>query len=892
MSRSHGAVGVSLRIVLVAALIAPLPVLTGSETARAAGRLGYLEVLPDPLRERLDARLDLAATVRSEMDRPSYLSRMSAVIGLDRSDHAQVVPPAPPTAMDLRQVGTLPPSLQIPIAGLDSAVQQAEAIVGAPHLTRALALAAASPHKIPSWAERTAARSEEAALVIASALDTYLPILQATAGPASGAPAKSCDLLDQSPVLCVGSGANNTHTASSVLLIDLGGNDTYRNSAGGSFQQGGNAYPVSVNVDLAGDDTYIPGKDAVTQGGGAAIVQGAGLSGVGVAVDVAGDDDYRASLQVGPGEQTIIHAQGAGYIGTGALFDLGGDDTYESLAGSVPGTLGQVYGQAVSGLGGSGLLIDQGSGSDHYKLDGGVRTKRVPSEPVGAAVQGQAFADIGSSAVLSDDGGTDSFLATAVTGYESMEEVNGSLMSTISPTAIFNVQGTAFSAGATSLLLEGNGDTRYEVEAKALGAASNWIQAQGASTVQAVSALDDLAGNDLYRTHSLTQMDIERTVTSDCRCPAAEIAVQTHAAGLLGSHLVAQGSLFGSLHDATGDDRYIVDAEDLLDVTLRDRLKSPKQPPLLRAEALVRTGVVAQGGTTGFLYDETGRDDYLVRSWNEAHGKIIAPSSHGKPDMRVVDPSRSTVEAQGKSLLRTITGALVDGGGKGDHFSTIEGGEVTSEPQTDAAVQWGNYPSAAFIVAAGGQPVVLRSPSPPVYAESPSVFGFGTWLGCCAAGADADHAPTGEGSGYGFAPNAEGAAPTLTILPGMPKSAVADTAGTRRIQVQAELRNPSGDPMPGVALHFALEIIQLDADEGALAGARYWSPAWIVTAKTDRDGIATASVPVWYLPGAGDDLIPDPQKKFRVHTIYDGDEGIYPAHAAQSIVLKPPGKGG
>ena len=41
----------------------------------------------------------------------------------------------------------------------------------------------------------------------------------------------------------------------------------------------------------------------------------------------------------------------------------------------------------------------------------------------------------------------------------------------------------------------------------------------------------------------------------------------------------------------------------------------------------------------------------------------------------------------------------------------------------------------------------------------------------------------------------------------------------------------------------------------------------------------------------GDDLIPDPKKQYALFATYDGEPGIYPKHAAQSIKIKAPARG-
>lgn len=80
--------------------------------------------------------------------------------------------------------------------------------------------------------------------------------------------------------MIVGGKGPNTYTdRSAVLLIDLGGDDSYsgRHGAGPGY--------ASVLIDVSGNDNYhVPD-----------LSLGAGLLGIGFAYDLAGDDIYRGS---------------------------------------------------------------------------------------------------------------------------------------------------------------------------------------------------------------------------------------------------------------------------------------------------------------------------------------------------------------------------------------------------------------------------------------------------------------------------------------------------------------------------------------------------------------------------------------------------------------------
>lgn len=124
-----------------------------------------------------------------------------------------------------------------------------------------------------------------------------------------------------------------------AFIIDLGGDDFYSGNAGGS---NGWDVPISVCIDLAGDDAYESTEKSR---------QGTGCLGVGGLLDAAGNDAYIGNQW----------CQGTGYLGIGWIHDVEGDDTYR----------GRTFCQGV-GLFGAGLLMDD-AGSDRYEGDGHVQ---------------------------------------------------------------------------------------------------------------------------------------------------------------------------------------------------------------------------------------------------------------------------------------------------------------------------------------------------------------------------------------------------------------------------------------------------------------------------------------------------------------------------------------
>ena len=126
---------------------------------------------------------------------------------------------------------------------------------------------------------------------------------------------------------------SDTVSEDCALLIDLGGNDVYRNNAGGCrtaeagialcIDHWGNDQYVSDRPYVQGFDSWVsgcwwiwPGMTVTLPG---TFAQGAGIMGVGALWDLGGDDTYDGHAFV----------QGAGMFGLGMLLDDEGDDQYD-----------------------------------------------------------------------------------------------------------------------------------------------------------------------------------------------------------------------------------------------------------------------------------------------------------------------------------------------------------------------------------------------------------------------------------------------------------------------------------------------------------------------------------------------------------------------------------
>lgn len=272
---------------------------------------------------------------------------------------------------------------------------------------------------------------------------------------------------------------DDTHTGAYLLLIDLGGNDTYQDVA-----RPVSPADVSIVIDLYGDDTVKWDK---VQG------PGAGLLGTGVWLDLAGNDQYQGQqlgLGVGllgtglfwdAGGNDTYHAQaltqGVGQYGIGAFFDDHGDDHYRAA----------LHAQGYGGPGGIGMLIDQ-EGNDVYACDNvfpDPNTKRATRHLETrylSMCQGYGFglrADIsGGIGLLMDRNGNDSYVSD-----------------------IF-AQGAAYWFGFGALI-DAQGDDRYQA----------YEHAQGDGLHLSAGLLADWGGNDSYSGHEHVQgVGMDRSV--------------------------------------------------------------------------------------------------------------------------------------------------------------------------------------------------------------------------------------------------------------------------------------------------------------------------------------------------------------------------------------------
>ena len=241
-----------------------------------------------------------------------------------------------------------------------------------------------------------------------------------------------------------GAGANHVDGDDSFLIVDLGGDDTYRGGVAAPAPGRG----LSALLDMGGNDAYV---------GDEGPSQGAGLGGVGVLLDVAGDDEYRA----------VQCAQGFGQLGLGVLADLGGKDRYVARYSA--------QGSAILGV---GLLLEAG-GNDVYRIES----------------DGQGFGGAGGVGTLADRAGDDRYEAVRdpkVTGRPSYHSELG--------IAVSNAQGVGMGRrgdGADGHSWAGGLGQLVDVEGNDEYISGNW--SMGTGYWFGTGILHDGAGDDVYR---------------------------------------------------------------------------------------------------------------------------------------------------------------------------------------------------------------------------------------------------------------------------------------------------------------------------------------------------------------------------------------------------------
>jgi hypothetical protein len=303
-------------------------------------------------------------------------------------------------------------------------------------------------------------------------------------------------------------GEDSTPTCDYLLEVDLGGNDTYENNAGGSLSPSIHgpfadvaAGPSALAVDRAGDDTY---RCSVDEGG----CTGGGRGAAGALFDLGGDDTYH-----GEGFFAGVNG-GAGDWGAGLLVDRAGDD-------EMTGTVGHGGINGGASFGGAGLLVDRAGDDVHQgtvRFFGGVNGGANDGVGVLADLGGadERSGSVGlrggvnaggeqALGVLLDRGRADDRYAGTVDGGGVNGAGNGNQVGYVfvdeggddtyqGEVARHGAVNGAISYDGEASFVDGGGSDRYEAHVRGPGAANG-------AGIGGTGTLVDRAGDDTYRAH-------------------------------------------------------------------------------------------------------------------------------------------------------------------------------------------------------------------------------------------------------------------------------------------------------------------------------------------------------------------------------------------------------
>ncbi len=318
--------------------------------------------------------------------------------------------------------------------------------------------------------------------------------------------------------VAIGGNGNNSYSDKYALVVDFGGNDTYSGRIAGGI--GVLSNPISIVIDVSGDDKYISrdkvfslgsglmGIGFLYDGGGNDFYSGfdnsiaSSLFGIGIVVDNNGNDIYNGGY----------FTESASTFGLSILQDNAGNDRY----------FAQCYAQAMAGTYSYAALLD-GSGNDVYYSGG--RYPHTPLLPNDYRSMSQGFAigarpDYGggiaflydgggndfynaevyaqgtsywySAGFLYDEAGNDHYIATEYAQGAGIHLSYGLLIDNAGDDQYFSRYGPSIGEGhdlACGILIDKDGDDSYNV--------SGGI---GVGLTNSFGLFADLNGNDRYLT--------------------------------------------------------------------------------------------------------------------------------------------------------------------------------------------------------------------------------------------------------------------------------------------------------------------------------------------------------------------------------------------------------
>lgn len=394
----------------------------------------------------------------------------------------------------------------------------------------------------------------------------------------SDAPALSQPASHGGPTLCglLGSGGMDTYSNYCDLIIDLGGQDTYKNNAGGTgnhqaaalidvgqandFYYGRNGgttgFAAGFFFDAGGSDDYIPGKNvaSITPNNGK---NGGADGGVAFLVDHGpGKDNFTAGhtgtnggghlvghgflLNSGSGDDSyearyIGVNGGARLTGTGMIIDTNGTSTgdyYETTSGSADNVNRDIAGGTQGGNGGAanggaGFLLDMGDQRDTYDTESN------------GTNGGGKFIGVG---FLLDQGGDDTYVANSTNANG---DTNRSLQGTNGGAVSFS-SGALLDLGGTDDYIANSDSTTNHTIHGVNGGAYGWPQTGIVNPLNVPINVDELTNDPA------SGILIDVGSSGDDYLVTADKNI-TGANG--GSHMAASNGL---LVDGAGTDTYIV----------------------------------------------------------------------------------------------------------------------------------------------------------------------------------------------------------------------------------------------------------------------------------------------------------------------------------------------
>jgi hypothetical protein len=601
---------------------------------------------------------------------------------------------------------------------------------------------------------------QRAGEAVADAVDRALPALRAYASllDPSNSQVAGCDIVDQIPVLCVGGTGANTYTQDASLVVDLGGDDVHRHSAGGAELEI-NGLGVAVTLDLDGHDRYenVPERSSLSMG--------AAAPGVGILVDAAGSDSYRLVLtERGKNDAGLVRGLGQSTAGVGVFADLDGSDDYlianhctcPDLKGAY--AFGDLTG-TTQGLGhaaiGSAVFIDR-SGDDSYRVLSDLPPFVDPQGLLqihGPTAEGVGMGLAGGGAIFADLGGEDTMSIEARVAADPSGALPPDHLDLRWGSLAFGY-GYA-NTGSGAVALTGGGSTQ-------MTAVAGWVAPRHHARTQVAgfgygllggqAALVDPGGDDTYDADATGRSHREARADDSCGCsgahadttdPAAAADSGPHSAvAAVGLGYSALGGA-GFVMDGAGSDHYVMSAEDGSEAVAIDERTSGRPEDggpvaVARSGNALAIGQGASGADGAALLADLGGDDVyemhtrtVARATASSTDQAVPTSGHARSFESVVTGQAGTETAEGYA-------ELLDLGGRDAYTatgtSTAEALPETEESKGSPSI-WVQAAAlfnaiARFTDGADGGTMDSFSASPPSQPTCVGARGEAVWQGC------------------------------------------------------------------------------------------------------------------------------------------------------------------